>query len=144
MFVDRCGSATVLFEWNHLGTNPAVLQRLSEGARVYSAWWNVNANSLLSFAVGGELVLAIDALFPGLQEHHAGLGRWPELQAMTDFFAAPMPEDPDEDDLGDRAGCDWRAACFAVIDRTTGARLTGEWLERPHPYVTVRVPDATR
>jgi hypothetical protein len=150
LFVDRFGSATVLFEWDYLGASPAVLRRLSEKARLYSVWWNVNANNLLSFAVGGEHVLAIDALFPGRQEHHAGLTRWPELQAMTDFFAAPASEDPDEDeeadedDLDDRADYDWRAACLAVIDRTTGARLTGEWLEQPHPYVTVRMPDATR
>ncbi|MFI7424942.1 hypothetical protein [Nonomuraea sp. NPDC049684] len=41
---------------------------------------------------------------------------------------------------------DWRgsAAMLAVIDRTTGARLTGEWLEQPHPYLTVRMPDAAR
>ncbi|MFI7450630.1 hypothetical protein ACIBQX_24260 [Nonomuraea sp. NPDC049714] len=66
----------------------------------------------------------------------------------TDFFAGPVPEDldedEDEDDLDDRADYDWRAASLAVIDRTTGARLTGEWLEQPHPYVTVRMPDATR
>jgi hypothetical protein len=125
-----------------------VLRRLSEGARVYSVWWNVNAGNLLSFAAGGEHVLAIDALFFGRQEHHAGLARWPELQAMTDFFAAPASENPDEevdeDDLDDRTGYDWRAACLAVIGRTTGARLTGGWLEQPHPYVTVRMPDATR
>ncbi|MGN9786640.1 DUF6461 domain-containing protein [Nonomuraea sp. ZG12] len=148
VLVDRYGSTTVLFEWDYLGASPAVLRRLSERARVYSAWWNVNANNLLSFAAGGEHLLAIDALFPGRQEHHAGLARWPELQAMTDFFAGPLPEDldedEDEDDLDDRADYDWRAACLAVIDRTTGARLTGEWLEQPHPYVTVRMPDATR
>ncbi|MFI7466836.1 DUF6461 domain-containing protein [Nonomuraea sp. NPDC049646] len=148
VFVGEFGSATALFEWGHLGTSPAVLRRLSQKARVYSAWWNVNASNLLSFAAGGEHVLAIDALFPGRQEHHAGLAQWPELQAMTDFFAAPASEDSDEDededDLDDRADYDWRAACLAVIDRTTGARLTGEWLEQPHPYVTVRMPDATR
>ncbi|NUW41994.1 hypothetical protein [Nonomuraea rhodomycinica] len=65
---------------------------------------------------------------------------------MTDFFAAPASEDldEDEDDLDDRADYGWRAACLAVIDHGTGARLTGEWLERPHPCMTVRMPDATR
>ncbi|MEU1388162.1 MULTISPECIES: hypothetical protein [unclassified Nonomuraea] len=29
---------------------------------------------------------------------------------------------------------------LAVIDQTTGARLTSEWLEQPHPYTTVRSP----
>ncbi|NUW43336.1 DUF6461 domain-containing protein [Nonomuraea rhodomycinica] len=145
ILVDQYGSTTVLFEWDYLGAGPAVLRRLSEGAHVYSAWWNVNANNLLSFAAGGEHILAIDALFPGRQEHHAGLTRWPELHAMTDFFAAPASEDlnEEEDDLDDRADYDWRAACLAVIDHSTGARLTGEWLEQPHPYMTVRMPDAT-
>ncbi|MGW3347163.1 hypothetical protein ACWDA3_28010 [Nonomuraea rubra] len=46
VFADRVGSATVLFEWDHLGASPAVLRRLSEGARVYSVWWNVNAGNL--------------------------------------------------------------------------------------------------
>ncbi|MGV9324095.1 DUF6461 domain-containing protein [Streptosporangium sandarakinum] len=148
VFVDWYGSTTVLFEWDYLGTEPVVLRRLSAGARVYSAWWNVNANNLLSFAAGGEHLLAIDAFFPGSREDHAGLARWPELLAMTDFFAEPAPEDPgedeDEDDLDGRADHDWRTAFLAVIDHTTGARLTREWLEQPHPYVTVRMPDATR
>ncbi|MEO3873678.1 DUF6461 domain-containing protein [Nonomuraea sp. B12E4] len=148
LFVGGFGSTTVLFEWDYIGASPNVLRRLSEGARVYSTWWNVNSNNLLSFAAGGEPVLAIDALFPGRQEHHAGLAQWPELQAITDFFAAPASDDPDEeedeDDLDDRADYDWRATCLAVIDRTTGARLTREWLEQSHPYVTVRIPDVTR
>ncbi len=147
VFVDRCGSTTVLFEWDHLGTSPAVLRRLSTGARVYSAWWNVNANNRLSFAAGGEHLLAIDALFPGRQEDHAGLPRWPELRAMTDFFVelplVDLDEDEDDDDLNDRVDYDWQVAFLAVIDHTTGARLTGEWLERPHPYVTVSMSDAT-
>jgi hypothetical protein len=79
---------------DYLGAMPAVLRRLSEGARVYSAWWDVNAHDRLSFAVGGELVLTIDAL--------------------------------------------------AVIDQTTGARLTSEWLEQAHSYISVRMPDAGR
>lgn len=143
VLIDQHGSTTVLFEWGC--ASPAVLRRLSAGARVYSVWWNVNANNLLSFVAGGEPVLAIDALFPGQREDYFGLDRWPELQDMTDFFAAPAPEDEDEDedDLNHRAGYDWRAACLAVIDRTTGARLTREWLEQPHPYVTVRMPDAS-
>jgi hypothetical protein len=42
---------------------------------------------------------------------HADLARWPELQAMTDFFAEPAPEDLDEDedddDLDSRADYDY-------------------------------------
>ncbi|PZG18396.1 hypothetical protein [Nonomuraea aridisoli] len=112
-----------------------MLRRLSQGARVYSAWWNVNSHNQLSFAAGDELVLAIDAFFPGSPEDHPGIGRWPELQAMTDFFVEF--EERDE-------GYDWRGAWLAVIDQTTGARLNGEWLEQAHPYITVRVSDAVR
>lgn len=57
----------------------AVLQRLSEGARAYSAWWNVNAHNQLSFAAGGDLILTIDAFFPGRPEDYPALGQWPEL-----------------------------------------------------------------
>ncbi|RBQ16905.1 hypothetical protein DP939_27975 [Spongiactinospora rosea] len=62
-----------------------------------------------------------------------GIGQWPELQAMTDFFV-------DFEERGQYY--DWQAAMLAVIDQTTGARLTSEWLAQPHPYTTVRMPDA--
>ncbi|RBQ15798.1 hypothetical protein DP939_32795 [Spongiactinospora rosea] len=133
VLVDRCGPTTMLLEQDHLGSTPAVLQRLSQGARTYSAWWSVNSHNRLSFAAGGELILTIDALFPCRPEDHAGIGQWPELQAMTDFFV-----DFEERDQH----YDWQAAMLAVIDQTTGARLTSQWLAQPHPYITVRMPDA--
>ncbi|GAA2417380.1 DUF6461 domain-containing protein [Nonomuraea africana] len=135
VFADWCGSAAMLVEGDYLGSTPAVLRRLSQEARAYSAWWNVNAHNRLSFATGGELILTIDAFGPGRPEDHAGIGQWPQLQAMTDFFVEF--EERDED-------YDWQAAMLAVIDQTTGARLTSEWLEQPHPYITVRMPDAAR
>jgi hypothetical protein len=134
VLIDWCGSATVLFEIDYLGSSPAVLRRLSRDARVYSAWWNVNAHNRLSFAAGGEPILAIDGLFPGHPDDYPGISRWPELAAMTDFFI-------EFEDRGD--DYDWQAAWLAVIDQTTGARLTSEWLDQPHPYATVRMPDAT-
>ncbi|MET9245510.1 DUF6461 domain-containing protein [Nonomuraea sp. NPDC003709] len=135
LLVDWCGPAAVLFESDYLGASPAVLQRLSQGARVYSAWWNVNSHNRLSFAAGGEIMLMIDAFFPGRPEDYPGIGQWPELQAMTDFFVEFDERDEDYD---------WSAAWLAVIDQTTGARLTSEWLEQAHPYVTVHMPDAAR
>ncbi|MGN9786838.1 DUF6461 domain-containing protein [Nonomuraea sp. ZG12] len=135
VFVDWCGSAAMLWEMDYLGSVPSVLQRLSQGARVYSAWWNVNLHNRLSFAAGGELILAVDAIFPGDPEDYPGIDQWPELQAMTDFFVDF--EERDED-------YDWIAAWLAVIDQTTGARLTGDWLEQAHPYMTVSLSDAAR
>lgn len=135
VLVDWCGPATVLFELDYLGSSPAVLQRLSRGARAYSAWWNVNSHNQLSFAAGGELIFAIDGIFPGRPEDYPGISQWPELQAMTDFFV-------EFEERGD--DYDWQAAWLAVIDQTTGARLTCEWFDQAHPYVTVRMSDATR
>ncbi|GIH26335.1 hypothetical protein Aph01nite_46450 [Acrocarpospora phusangensis] len=135
VIIDWSGSATTLFELDFLGSVPAVLRRLSQDARVYSAWWNVNAHNRLSFAAGGKVILAVDGLFPGHPDDHPGISRWPELAAMTDFFM-------EDDDRGD--DYDWKAAWLAVIDQTTGARLTSGWFDEPHPYATVRMPDATR
>ncbi|MEV4383911.1 DUF6461 domain-containing protein [Streptosporangium sp. NPDC049644] len=135
VIADWCGSAAMLVEGGYLGSMPAVLRRLSQGACAYSAWWNVNLHNRLSFAAGGEFVLAIDSFCPGRPDDYAGIGQWPELQAMTDFFV-------DFEERGE--GYDWQAAMLAVIDQTTGARLTSEWLEQPHPYIAVRMPDAAR
>ncbi|MGI5487974.1 DUF6461 domain-containing protein [Microtetraspora malaysiensis] len=142
--VDRSGSAIALFEYDYLGSSLPVLQRLSQGARVYSAWWNVNFHNRLCFAAGGELILTVDAFFPGSPDHHPGLAQWPELAAMTDFFTEFKEEDEDDEDDDDYDGYDWMAAWLTVIDQTTGARLTTEWFQTEHPYVTVCMPDAAR
>ncbi|MET8007671.1 hypothetical protein [Nonomuraea glycinis] len=55
---------------------------------------------------------------------------------MTDPGVLRVPERDD--------AYDWRAAWLAVIDQTTGASLTSEWLEQAHPYITVRLQDAAR
>ncbi|WP_084957040.1 DUF6461 domain-containing protein [Thermoactinospora rubra] len=135
VLIDWYDSATVIFEYDYLGASPAVLRRLSREARVYSAWWNVNAVNRLSFAADGELVLTIDALFPGSPEHYPGISRWPELEAMEDFFV-------EFEERGD--DYDWRAAWLALVDQTTGAKLTSQWLDQEHPCVTVNTADATR
>ncbi|MEU6799265.1 hypothetical protein ABZ907_46905 [Nonomuraea wenchangensis] len=54
---------------------------------------------------------------------------------MTDFFVDFGARDEDYD---------WQAAMLPVIGQTTGARLTSEWLEQPHPYMTVPMPDGAR
>ncbi|NRQ36385.1 hypothetical protein HII36_31795 [Nonomuraea sp. NN258] len=138
------GATTVLFEFGAVW--PDTLGRLSRDARAYGVRWNVNAVNALSFAAGGELVLSVDALFPARQEAHPGLARWPELRATTDFFhSSDEPDEDDDEDDGShwRDGYDWRAACLTVIEQTTGARLTLGWEQRPRPYVTFRLSDAT-
>lgn len=135
VLVDWFDSVAVVIEYDYLGSSPAVLKRLSHRARVYSAWWNVNCHNRLSFAVDGECVLMIDALFPGRPQHYPGIGQWPELERMTDFFV-------EFEERGDEY--DWRAGWLAVIEQTTGARLSVEWLDQAHPCVTVNTTDATR
>ncbi|WP_406311909.1 hypothetical protein OHA77_24875 [Streptosporangium sp. NBC_01639] len=97
VLVDWCGSAAMLLEIDYLGSSPAVLQRLSQGALAYSAWLDVNSHNQLSFAAGGELILTIDAFFPGSPEDHPGIGQWPEPQEMTDFFVEFEERDEDYD-----------------------------------------------
>lgn len=124
-----------MVEYDYLGSSAAVLKRLSHQAHVYSAWWNVNADNQLSFAANAELLLTLDALFPGSPDHHPALSHWPELEATRDIFI----------EFDKRAhDYDWRAACLALIEQTTGARLTSEWLDQAHPCITVNMAEATR
>jgi hypothetical protein len=53
---------------------------------------------------------------PFRPEDHAGIGQWPELQAMTNFFV-------DFEERGENY--DWQAAMLAVIDQTPGALECG-------------------
>src|SRR3982751_1202749 len=56
------GSAVTLLEVNgSQGSRVEVLRRLSDGARVHSAFWNVNAVSRLSYAVYGKVLTAFEA-----------------------------------------------------------------------------------
>jgi hypothetical protein len=135
VLVDWFDSAVGIVEIDYLGSSPAVLKRLSHRARVYSAWWTVNFNNQLSFAAGDEHPLMIDGIFPGSPEDYPAIGHWPELEAMTDFFVEFEERDDDYD---------WQAAWLALIEQTTGARLSAEWLDQAHPCVTVNVTDATR
>lgn len=125
--VDRAGSTIVLYEYDYLGSLSGVLRRLSANARVYSAWWNVNAVNRLSLAIGGKVLLTINGRSPGRPENHPNLAWWPELAAMTDFFA----DFEERDDGGN-----WRADFFTAIELATGARLSREWLDAEHPYLT--------
>jgi hypothetical protein len=108
------GSAVALLEVNdYQGSRPEVLRRLSDGARVHSAFWNVNAVSRLSYAVYGKVLASFEALPP------------PE---------DPGPLDGDLDDLF--TGDDWQAALLAVVERRTGVVLD-DWVSRPHPVAVL-------
>nr|WP_311132221.1 hypothetical protein [Nonomuraea gerenzanensis] len=123
VLVGRSGSVTELFEYGFHAAFPPVLPRLSEGGRAYSVHWNVNGNNRIAFAADGELLLAVDAMYPGSWTHEANLAHWPELTAMAPHFRW-------------RNGKSWRAASLATIELTTGCRLSQEWLEQERPHLT--------
>src|SRR5207248_3946963 len=109
------GSAVGLLEVNdYQGSRTEVLRRLSDGARVHSAFWNVNAVNRLSYAVYGKVLASFEA-FP--------------------FSADPGPLDGDLGDLA--AGGDWKAAMLAVVERRTGVVLEDGWLTGPHPVAVL-------
>ncbi|WP_433257833.1 hypothetical protein ACQPYK_21635 [Streptosporangium sp. CA-135522] len=133
--VDQLGTATVLYGPGCLSLS-GVLQRLSPNARVYNAWWNANSVNYLSLAVDGEVLLAIDGLFPCRPEDHPNLTRWPELAAMEDFFVDVV----DQDCLGRDDGWNWKAGFLTAVELATGVRLDRGWLDGEHPYLTFSGP----
>jgi len=61
----QVGRAVAMIEYNGFqGSLPEVLGRLSVGARVHSAYWNVNRDNALSSAAFGHLLVTLDAQFP--------------------------------------------------------------------------------
>ncbi|WP_433248731.1 DUF6461 domain-containing protein [Streptosporangium sp. CA-135522] len=119
-----------MFEYNDFrGVHPSVLSRLSTDARAYSVYWNVNANNRVAFAADGELLLTVDAMYPEAWAHEPNLARWPELAIMAPHFKW-------------KNGKSWRATALATVELTTGARLSLEWLEQEHPYLTSQGPMA--
>jgi hypothetical protein len=109
------GSAVSLLEVNdYQGSRTEVLRRLSDGARVHSAFWNVNALSRLSYAVYGKVLASFEAL------------------------ALPEDTGPLDGDLDDLvAGGDWKAGMLAVVERRTGVALEDGWLTEPHPVAVL-------
>ncbi|TYB59739.1 hypothetical protein FXF51_32460 [Nonomuraea sp. PA05] len=117
----RSGSVTELFEYGFHGAFPPVLPRLSVGARAYNVCWNVNAGNHIAFAADGEMLLAVDAMYPERWVQETNVARWPELTAMAPHFRW-------------RNGKSWRAAALATIELTTKSRLSQEWLEQERSH----------
>jgi hypothetical protein len=59
-YVGQVGSAVAILEVNGFqGSRPEVLRVLSDGARVHSVFWNVNAYSTFSYAVYGRTLVTL-------------------------------------------------------------------------------------
>lgn len=94
------------------GAKTSVLQRLSAGTVVASAFWNVNRDSTISLARDGEVLAAFDFVIDG--EPPAALV--PYLHGLD--FADPYRK---------------TAEALAFVERVSGVRLTAEWATARHP-----------
>jgi hypothetical protein len=126
-FLDQVDRAVTIMEVNgYQGARPEVLRRLSDGARVHSAFWNVNANNRLSFAAFGEVVTDLEADYPDERN-----GTDPDAlnEDLGDLIAMAPTDESD--------GGNWRAGMLAVVEARTGVRLDLAWPARPHPTIVL-------
>ncbi|GAA3220865.1 DUF6461 domain-containing protein [Dactylosporangium siamense] len=124
-YLDQAGPAVTMLEVNgYEGRRPEVLRQLSDGARVHSAYWNVNSVNQLSYAVYGTLVTALDGAFP---EDRYGS----DPDALDDDFPFPARDEDDDEDWP------WRPAMLACIEARTGVALDGDWTRRDHPAIVL-------
>ncbi|MEV6710739.1 DUF6461 domain-containing protein [Lentzea sp. NPDC051208] len=98
------------------GAKTSVLQRMSAGTVVASAFWNVNRHSMISLARDGQMLAAFDFVIG--RERPAALV--PHLDGLE--FADPY-----------RA----TAEALAFVERVSGVRLTAEWATGRHPASAV-------
>lgn len=94
------------------GAKTSVLQRLSAGTVVASAFWNVNLDSTISLARDGEVLAAFDFVIG--RERPAALE--PYLDGLD--FADPYRN---------------TAEALAFVEGVSGVRLTAEWASGKHP-----------
>ncbi|WP_112261410.1 DUF6461 domain-containing protein [Lentzea terrae] len=94
------------------GTMTPVLQRLSAGTVVASAFWNVNLDSAISLARDGEVLAAFDFVI----DRKPPAALLPHLEGLEFTDAYRMT-----------------AEALAFVERVSGVRLTAEWAARRHP-----------
>ncbi|KAB2340358.1 DUF6461 domain-containing protein [Actinomadura rudentiformis] len=120
----QAGAAVVMVEVNGF-QGKAQIERLSEEARVHSAYWNVNAVSSLSCAAYGQLLVAFEGLFPD-QRH--GIDICALDEELDPLYVALHAL---HDDEGDSL---W-AVMMAIVERRTGIRFDEEWLSEDCPAI---------
>lgn len=115
----QIGPAVVIYENNGFqGSRWEVLEKLSSGARVHSAFWNLGAHNSFTYAVYGKVVTSFDAL--SLGEFH---GTDPTALDADLALAA---------DAFDDESVRYQAALMALLELRTGVRITDSWLALPH------------
>lgn len=131
-FLHQEERAVSLLEVNgYQGSRREVLRQLSDGARVHSTFWNVNASNQFSYAAYGQIVTELDVTTP---EHRYGL----EPDALDDDLGEFLREPPEED----QDAHPWRAASLAAVETRTGVALDAGWLDgEPASIVVASLPD---
>jgi hypothetical protein len=109
----RAGQAVIMAEING---SQGILRttRLSQEARVHSAYWNANALSALNCAAFGYPLVAFEGLSP---DQRTGLDICALDDAMGSLYAAL--ETP---------GVSYRPVLMAIVEERTGIRLDDDWL----------------
>jgi Family of unknown function (DUF6461) len=117
----RIGGWAVAVEDNGWeGSRPEVLRALSRGTRAVSVYRNVNALGYFSDAVGGDLRLQFELLFPQRRWGSQPDALLPQMRGVG--------LDPDAPEL---ANVQVDAAALALAERVTGVHLDPEVLEGP-------------
>lgn len=112
----------IVFEDNGIqGTRPEVLRWLSDGARAWSVYWNVNRNGRFCYAVYGSVVTELELDSPER--------RWGKDPHALDLELEVLPPNGDDDEF-----VDWRAPGMALVERCSGVRLTTDWLDQAAVY----------
>jgi hypothetical protein len=103
------------------GVRDEALRWLSDGASVHSSWWSdANGRGFVCYAAFGRVLTRLEHLD---DDQPAG-----ERPTALDADRAPLRDDPGY------------PAQLALVERRTGIRLDGSWLDRPHATVVVRTP----
>ena len=114
----------MLFEDEGLqGSRPEVLRWLSDRARAWSLFWNVERDCSLSYAVYGHVLTALEPSDPSR--------RWGKDPAALDEELQVLVAATEADD-------DWRPAAMAAVERCGGARFDQAWLDRATTFVIDR------
>jgi hypothetical protein len=123
----QAGRSVMMLEANGFQGAGESARALSEGARVHSAYWNVNAVSSLSCAALGSLLVTFEGLFP---DRRQGLDIGALDEELDPLYAALSPP-----------RSDFRPVIMGIVERRTGVRLSAEWLAADRPAIVL--PDGS-
>jgi hypothetical protein len=122
----QAGQAVMMLEVNGFRGAGESAQALSEGARLHSAFWNVNALSALTCAALGCLLVTFEGLFPDRRQGLDIGALDEELGPLYTALSAPRS--------------DFRPVIMAIVERRTGVRLDEDWLAAGRPAIVLPDP----